>query len=58
VMPILTNKRWKRGRLATEAGLGKNSVYEYLDGTRAKITDDNRKAIASALGLGANQLPD
>jgi uncharacterized protein YggE len=58
VNPILQEKRWKRGRLATEAGVGKNSVYEYLDGTRAKITDENRKAIAGALGLEPDQLPD
>lgn len=57
VMPILTKKGWKRGRLVTKAGVGKNSVYEYLDGTRATITDDNRKAIAQALGLDADELP-
>jgi hypothetical protein len=58
VNQILQTKRWKRGRLATEAGVGKNSVYEYLDGTRAKITDENRKAIAQALDLKPEQLPD
>jgi hypothetical protein len=58
VNPILQQKRWKRGRLVTEAGVGKNSVYRYLDGTRAKITDENRKAIAGALGLQPDQLPD
>ena len=58
VMPILAKKGWKRGRLATEAGLGKNSVYQYLDGTRAQITDANRTAIADALGLKPDQLPD
>jgi hypothetical protein len=57
-MPILKNKRWKPGRLAAKAGVGKNSVYEYLDGTRVRITDENRKAIADALGLEPNQLPD
>ena len=58
VNPILDRKRWMRGRLATEAGLGKNSVYKYLDGTRDKITTENRKALADALGLGEDQLPD
>jgi hypothetical protein len=29
VNPILQEKRWKRGRLVTEAGVGKNSVYQY-----------------------------
>jgi DNA-binding Xre family transcriptional regulator len=58
VNPILHQKRWKRGRLATAAGVGKNSVYEYLDGTRAKITDENRNAIAQALDLKPKDLPD
>ncbi|MBZ5609857.1 MAG: hypothetical protein LAP38_16470 [Acidobacteriia bacterium] len=58
VNPILQQKRWKPGRLATEAGVGKNSVYQYLDGTRVKITDENRKAIAGVLGLEPDQLPD
>jgi hypothetical protein len=55
---ILKRKRWKPGRLATKAGVGKNSVYEYLDGTRVKITDENRKAIAQTLELEPEQLPD
>jgi len=58
VLPILADKGWKPGRLVTEAGVGKNSVYRYLDGTRAKITDENRKAIAEALGLTPETLPD
>ena len=58
VNPILKQRGWKPGRLVTEAGLGKNSVYEYLDGTRAKITDTNRKAIAEAIGIPPEQLPD
>lgn len=57
VNPILQVKRWKRGRLATNAGVAKNSVYGYLDGTRAKISDENREAIAETLGLKAEQLP-
>jgi len=58
VNPILQRKHWTRGRLVTEAGLGKNSVYQYLDGTRAKITDKNREAIAEALGISKEELPD
>jgi hypothetical protein len=58
VWPILAKKRWKPGRLATQAGVSKNSVYGYLDGTRSKITDANRKAIADALGIEPHQLPD
>ncbi len=58
VNPILQRKRWKPGSLATKAGVGKNSVYQYLDGTRTKITDENRDAIAQALDLTPEQLPD
>jgi hypothetical protein len=58
VTPILQQKDWTRGRLVTEAGIGKNSVYRYLDGTRRKITAENRKAIAQSLGITEEQLPD
>ena len=56
VMPILKQKRWSRGKLVTESGVGKNCVYEYLDGTR-NPGYDNRKAMADALGLTEDQLP-
>jgi hypothetical protein len=56
VMPILKQKRWSRGKLVTEAGIGKNSVYEYLDGKRNPVYA-NRKAMADALGLTEDQLP-
>lgn len=58
VMPILARKHWKPGRLVTEAGVGKGSVYEYLDGTRKSITGENRKAIADALGIKPEDLPE
>jgi hypothetical protein len=57
VLPILAEKRWKRGRWATEAGVGKNSVYKYLDGTR-KLTPENRRAMAEAIDLQAEKLPE
>jgi hypothetical protein len=57
VMPILNSKRWTRGKWATEAGVGKNSVYEYLAGKR-KLSDDNREAMAEVLGLKREQLPN
>jgi hypothetical protein len=57
VNPILVQKGWKRGRLVTESGVGKATVYGYLDGTRARIDINNRKAIADALGLKLGQLP-
>ena len=56
VMPILKRKRWSRGKLVTESGVGKNSVYEYLDGKR-NPGYDNRKAMADALGLTEDELP-
>jgi hypothetical protein len=58
VSPILTQKRWTRGRLVTKSGVGKATVYGYLDGTRSWIGEDNRKAIAECLGLKPEQLPD
>lgn len=57
VMPILRSKNWKPGKWATRAGVGKNSVYEYLDGTRKFISDENRTALAETLGLPENELP-
>jgi hypothetical protein len=57
VTPILARKRWTRGKWATDAGVGKNSVYEYLDGTR-KLSTKNRQAMAEALGLKPEDLSD
>lgn len=57
VMPILDKKRWTRGRWATKAGVGKNSIYGYLDGKR-NLTEVNRKAMAETLGLKTEELPD
>jgi hypothetical protein len=57
VSPILEQKRWKRGRLVTDSGVGKATVYGYLNGTRASISKDNRKAIADSLELKLEQLP-
>lgn len=58
VSPILGRKRWKPSRLATESGVGKATVYGYLDGTRSWIDKTNHKAIADALGLKVKDLPD
>lgn len=57
VNPILERRRWTRGRLVTASGVGKATVYGYLDGTRVKIAKDNRKALADALDLRLEQLP-
>ena len=58
VMPILEEKGWKPGRLVTDAGVGKNTVYRYLDGTRSGISAPNRQAIADALGIKLEELPE
>jgi hypothetical protein len=58
VQPILERKRWTRGRLATKAGVGKATLYGYLDGTRARISTENRKAIADSLDLKPEALPE
>jgi hypothetical protein len=57
VTPILAKKRWTRGKWATDAGVGKNSVYEYFAGKR-KLSTKNRQAMAEALGLKPGGLPD
>jgi len=57
VMPILESKGWTRGKWATAAGVGKNCVYAYLDGTR-NPTDENRRALAEELGLKLEELPE
>jgi hypothetical protein len=57
VMPILKRKRWKRGKLVTTSGVGKATVYGYLNGTRAWIDEDSRNAIAEVLGLDVDTLP-
>ncbi len=57
VMPILKEKRWTRGKLVTEVGVGKGTVYGYLDGTRAWMDKDSRTAIAQVLGLDVDKLP-
>lgn len=57
VAPILEQKGWSRWRWATGAGVGKNCIYEYLDGSRDP-TEENRQAMADELGLTLEQLPD
>jgi len=57
VTPILASKRWTRGHWATKAGVGKNSVYEYLNGKR-NLSLANRQALAEELGLKPEDLPD
>jgi hypothetical protein len=47
VSPILKAKYWTRGRPVTESGVGKATVYGYLNGTRTSINKDNRKALAA-----------
>ena len=56
VDPILVKKRWKRGKWATKAGVGKNCIYGYLKGTR-NPGEENHRAMAEALGLEIDSLP-
>jgi hypothetical protein len=57
IMPILKRKRWTRGRWASEAAVGKNSIYDYLKGER-NPGPENRQAMADALGLKVHELPE
>jgi len=57
VEPILNEKRWSRSKLAAQAGIGKNSVYEYLTGKRT-LSAENRRALAEELGLKPEELPE
>jgi hypothetical protein len=57
VGPALQRKRWKPSRLVSKSGVGKATVYGYLNGTRSWIAEENRKAIAEALDLKPAQLP-
>jgi hypothetical protein len=58
VMPILHTKGWTRGALVTESGVGKGTVYGYLNGTREWISYENGKELADTLGLAVADLPD
>lgn len=57
VMPILVSKGWTRCKLATKAGVSRNSVYEYLNGKR-KLSPANRRALAEALSRKLEDLPN
>ena len=57
VTPLLTFKRWKRGKWAARAGVSKNSVYDYLNGKR-NLSFENRQALAEVLELKPEGLPD
>jgi hypothetical protein len=58
VKPILRSKGWKPSKLATQAGVAKDSVLKYLDGTRKSITPKNCAALAEELGLKPEELPE
>jgi hypothetical protein len=57
VMPILQSKKMTRCNWATKAGVGKNSVYDYLAGKR-RLSYANRRALAEVLDLQPEGLPD
>jgi hypothetical protein len=57
VKPRLDDRVWSTCRWATEAGVSKNSAYEYLKGKR-RLSKDNRTAMAQVLGLNPEHLPE
>jgi hypothetical protein len=57
VMPILESKHWTTNKWGTSAGVGRSCPYDYLYGKR-KLTDENRKALAEALELKPEDLPN
>jgi len=40
------------------AGVGPNTVYDYLNGKRAEMTKENRMALADALDVTISSLPE
>jgi hypothetical protein len=58
VNPALKLKRWKIGRLVTESGVGKATVYGYMNGMRSWIKKENRDAICQCLDLEVDNLPE
>lgn len=57
VEPILIIKGWTRSRWASEAGVGKNCAYDYLDAKR-NLSAENRRALAEVLDLRPEDLPN
>jgi hypothetical protein len=55
--PKLKQKGWKPHKWAAVARVSKNSVYGYRDGKR-NLSSENRTAMAAALGLTADALPE
>ena len=56
-MPILSSKRWTRGKWVIKAGVGNNTVYDYLEGKR-NLRRESRQALADELGLKLEDFPD
>jgi hypothetical protein len=57
VMPCLAEKGLTRSRWADKTGVDPSVVYDYLNG-KSHPRPENRKALAEALGLRANDLPE
>lgn len=55
--PLLKRKRWTRGRLATEAGLSNDTVYNWANGTWETMKADNRTSLCDALGVPEHEMP-
>ena len=56
VAPLLKARKWTISKWATQAGVSKNSAYEYLAGKR-QLSEENRKALAEVLDLKPEALP-
>ena len=57
VKPILEQKGWTQSAFATEAGLDKNTIRDYLNGATKKPRAANRLAMAKALGIDVSEMP-
>jgi hypothetical protein len=56
VTPVLRQRRWSASRWAENAGVDKSVALGYLSGTSTPH-EENRKALAQAIGLPLNRLP-
>jgi hypothetical protein len=57
VQPILYRKGWTPFRWATDAGVDKNTIRDYLNGVTKKPRPSNLRAMAEALGVDVSAMP-
>lgn len=56
VNPILARKGWKLGTWASKAGVHKDCVSEFLNGTTEYLTEEIRESLAGALEIKSEYL--